>query len=367
MTGDTGGPGTTVSARRLTDSLYRATLDRGEGRSLALFSRAARDYRLFDGLPSVPPAGAHLRQHPLTGEWISYSGVRQGRTFLPNASECPLCPMASPDVLTDVPVDDYEVAIFTNRFAALTPDPGTPPDMDLPTRAGIGVCEVISYSAAHEASLSTIGAARIELLIDALAVRLAELMAQPDIRWVLPFENRGREIGVTLDHPHGQLYALSHLPAKVAQTADGFADGDPLAGLADSIPDRLKLAENEAGLAFVPPWAKYPFETWVVPHQRVPDLASLDASTRAGMAALIEIAAGRLDAVFDAPMPYTFGWQVAPRGYEDSFHMHCIFQPMKRAPDKMKYLASVEQFTGFYLVDLPPEDAADMLNGKTTA
>ena len=367
MTGDTGGPGTTVSARRLTDSLYRATLDRGEGRSLALFSRAARDYRLFDGLPSVPPAGAHLRQHPLTGEWISYSGVRQGRTFLPNASECPLCPMASPDVLTDVPVDDYEVAIFTNRFAALTPDPGTPPDMDLPTRAGIGVCEVISYSAAHEASLSTIGAARIELLIDALAVRLAELMAQPDICWVLPFENRGREIGVTLDHPHGQLYALSHLPAKVAQAADGFADGDPLAGLADSIPDRLKLAENEAGLAFVPPWAKYPFETWVVPHQRVPDLASLDASTRAGMAALIEIAAGRLDAVFDGPMPYTFGWQVAPRGYEDSFHMHCIFQPMKRAPDKMKYLASVEQFTGFYLVDLPPEDAADMLNGKTTA
>lgn len=367
MTGDTGGPGTTVSARRLTDSLYRATLDRGEGRSLALFSRAARDYRLFDGLPSVPPAGAHLRQHPLTGEWISYSGVRQGRTFLPNASECPLCPMASPDVLTDVPVDDYEVAIFTNRFAALTPDPGTPPDMDLPTRAGIGVCEVISYSAAHEASLSTIGAARIELLIDALAVRLAELMAQPDICWVLPFENRGREIGVTLDHPHGQLYALSHLPAKVAQTADGFADGDPLAGLADSIPDRLMLAENEAGLAFVPPWAKYPFETWVVPHRRVPDLASLDASTRAGMAALIEIAAGRLDAVFDAPMPYTFGWQVAPRGYEDSFHMHCIFQPMKRAPDKLKYLASVEQFTGFYLVDLPPEDAADMLNGKTTA
>ena len=367
MTGDTGGSGTTVSAQRLTDSLYRATVDRGEGRSLALFSRAAHNYRLFDGLPSVPPAGAHLRQHPLTGEWVSYSGVRQGRTFLPNASECPLCPMASLDVLTDVPVDDYEVAIFTNRFAALTPDPGTPPDMNLPTRAGIGVCEVISYSAAHEASLSTIGAARIGLLIDALAVRLAEIMTQPDICWVLPFENRGREIGVTLDHPHGQLYALSHLPAKVAQAADGFADGDPLAGLADSIPDRLKLAENEAGLAFVPPWAKYPFETWVVPHQRVPDLASLDASTRAGMAALIEIAAGRLDAVFDAPMPYTFGWQVAPRGYEDSFHMHCIFQPMKRAPDKMKFLASVEQFTGFYLVDLPPEDAADLLNGKTTA
>lgn len=361
------GSGSGFPATQITDSLYRATLDRGEGRTLNLFSRALRDYRVFDGLPSLPPAGAHLRQHPLSGEWISYSGVRQGRTFLPNASDCPLCPMTSPDGLTDVPVDDYEVAIFTNRFAALTPDPGTPPALNLPTRAGIGVCEVISYSAAHQASLSTIGAGRIGLLIDALAIRLAEIMAQPDICWVLPFENRGREIGVTLDHPHGQLYALSHLPAKVAQAAAGFATGDPLAGLADSIPDRLKLAENESGLAFVPPWAKYPFETWVVPHQRVPDIAGLTTSTRSGMAELIDIAARRLDAIFDAPMPYTFGWQLAPRGYEDSFHLHCIFQPMKRAPDRMKYLASVEQFTGFYLVDLPPEDAADLLNGKTTA
>ena len=367
MTGDPGGSGPVISATAIADNLYQARLDRGEGRSLYLFSRAKRDYRVFDGLPSVPPAGAHLRQHPLTKEWISYSGVRQGRTFLPNASECPLCPMGAPDLLTDVPVDDYEIAIFTNRFAALTPDPGAPPEMGLPTRAGIGMCEVISYSAAHQASLSTIGAARIGLLIDALAVRLSEIMAQPDICWVLPFENRGREIGVTLDHPHGQLYALSHLPAKVAQAADGFSAGDPLSGLTNSIPDRLKLAENEAGLAFVPPWAKYPFETWVVPHRRVPDLVSLDRTTRTGMAALIHTAAQKLDAVFDAPMPYTFGWQVAPRGYEDSFHMHCIFQPMKRAPDKMKYLASVEQFTGFYLVDLAPEDAADMLNGRTPA
>ena len=124
MSGDTGGSGNTVSAARITDNLFRVNLDRGEGRRLSLFSRAMRDYRVFDGLPSVPPAGAHLRQHPLTGEWMSYSGVRQGRTFLPNASDCPLCPMTSPDALTDVPVDDYDVAIFTNRFAALTPEPG---------------------------------------------------------------------------------------------------------------------------------------------------------------------------------------------------------------------------------------------------
>ena len=329
---------------------------------MQLFSRGVRSYQLHEGLPSVSGSSAHMRQHPLSGEWISYSGARQNRTMLPNVSECPLCPMTDDDQLTDVPVDGYELAIFTNRFSALSPDATHPPQLDLPTRPGIGVCEVISYSSDHHASLSTIGADRIELLIDALDIRLEALLSNPDIQWVLPFENRGREIGVTLDHPHGQLYALSHLPDKIRTTADGFAKGDPLAGLSQTVPDKLKLAENDAGLAFVPPWAKYPFETWIVPHDRTPDLAGLSRPGRAGMAALIETAARKLDAVFEAPMPYTFGWQTAPKGFEDSFHMHCVFQPMKRASDKMKYLASVEQFTGFYLVDLPPEDAAAQLN-----
>lgn len=355
----------TVSSvsRQLADrNIDIAEIDRGEGRMMQLFSRAARSYELHEGLPPVGGASAHMRQHPLTGEWISYSGARQNRTMLPNVSECPLCPMTDDEQLTDVPVDAYELAIFTNRFSALSPDAAGPPQLDLPTRPGIGVCDVISYSSDHHASLSTIGADRIELLIDALDIRLETLLANPDIQWVLPFENRGREIGVTLDHPHGQLYALPHLPEKIRTTAEGFIKTDPLEGLTTRIPDQLKLDENDAGLAFVPPWAKYPFETWIVPHDRTPSLAGLSRSERAGMAALIETAAQKLDAVFEAPMPYTFGWQTAPKGFEDTFHMHCVFQPMKRASDKMKYLASVEQFTGFYLVDLPPEDAAAQLN-----
>ena len=346
------------------DGLYRATVPRGEGRQLDLFSRSARSYRLFDGLPSVTGGSAHFRQHPLTGEWISYSGVRQGRTFLPQAAECPLCAMSSDDLKTDIPVDDYEVAIFTNRFAALSVDSGPPPEMMLATRPGTGVCDVVSYSADHQASLSTIGPDRIALLLDALAIRCTELMANADIAYVMPFENRGREIGVTLDHPHGQIYALPHMPDRIKKAADAFCSDDPLAGLAQRLPAQLILAENESGIAFVPPWARYPFEVWIVPHQRVADLAGLDTAARADMAALVSITAGKLDAAFDAPMPYTFAWQTAPRGYADDFHLHAVFQPLKRAADKMKYLASVEQFTGFFLVDLLPEAAADILNGQ---
>lgn len=345
-------------------TLHLAILDRGEGRRLRLFSRNVRSYRRYDGLPPVTGAGVHLRQHPLTGDWVAYSTARQGRTMLPSAHECPLCPMSGAAPVTDVPVDDYEVAIFSNRFATLLPDPGPVPEMDVMTRPGRGLCEVISYSADHDASFASIGEDRVALLIDALAVRVPEIMQDEGITWILPFENRGREIGVTLDHPHGQIYALSHLPERIRRTADGFRGGNPLADLSASIPDQLKLAENEAGLAFVPPWARYPFEVWVAPHAAMPDMSHMPVTARGEFAALLAGAARKLDAVFDAPMPYTFGWQLAPKGYEDVFHFHCVFQPLRRAPDKMKFLAGVEQFTGFFLVDLPPEQAADMLNGR---
>ena len=176
-------------------------------------------------------------------------------------------------------------------------------------------------------------------------------MANADIAYVMPFENRGREIGVTLDHPHGQIYALPHIPDRIKKAADAFRTDDPLAGLSQRLPEQLVLAKNKSGIAFVPPWARYPFEIWVVPHQQVADLAALGAEERADMAALVSIAAGKLDAAFDAPMPYTFAWQMAPRGYADGFHLHAVFQPLKRAADKMKYLAQVwNNSPGFFLL-----------------
>lgn len=341
-------------------------VDRGGGRSLYLYSTAARSYRHFTGLPPVDSSDAHMRYHPLRREWIGHAAGRQGRTFLPNASECPLCVMTSDDQPSDIPVDDYEVAIFTNRFSALSPQAGLPPELEVETRAGVGICEVVSYSADHNGSLATIGAERIALLLAAVGDRLQHIYQHPDILWALPFENRGREIGVTLDHPHGQIYALSHLPSQIKVQVEAMAADRPLADLAATIPAGLVIAQNEHGIAYCPRWARYPFELWVMPHRQMDGPQDLTDAEREALAGLLAAAAQRLDAVFDAPMPYTLAWNVAPKGYEGRYHFHMSFQPLMRGRGKQKYLASVEQITGFFLVDLPPEKAAQILRGEAS-
>jgi UDPglucose--hexose-1-phosphate uridylyltransferase len=345
------------------DGLHCKLIERSGKKHLRLYSLAPRDYEIFEGLPAVDSSNAHLRRHPLSGEWIGLSSARQTRTFLPNAADCPFCPMQQGGALTDIPVDDYEVAIFSNRFAALTDAPADPPDLFIKTAPGAGLCEVISYSADHNASFSDIGAARIALLAAAIGSRAREMMEDGRIQYVLPFENRGRAVGATLDHPHGQMYALDHLTMRVKQMAQSFVAANPLANLIDQVPRAQIVAQNDTGIAFVPEWARYPFETWVVPHRRVDSPTGLASDELAEFGALLEAVAVKLDDVFDAPMPYTMSWQLAPRGYADCFHFHCLFQPVQRSRSKLKYLASVEQFTGFFLLDMAPEKAARILNG----
>ena len=99
--------------------LFIKRINRGEGKELILFSKKKLNYKVFEGLPPVSGNQTHLRFHPTRSEWVGYSTTRQNRTFLPNVMECPLCPMTNDKDLSDIPVDQYEVAIFTNRFSSL--------------------------------------------------------------------------------------------------------------------------------------------------------------------------------------------------------------------------------------------------------
>lgn len=347
--------------------MHKNIINRGGGRVLTLYSDAPKTYREFDGLPPVSSTDAHMRWHPLRREWIGHASARQGRTFLPNQADCPLCTMTDNERPTDIPVDDYEVAIFTNRFSALSLAAENPPALEIDTTAGIGRCDVISYSADHHASLATLSEERIGLLIRAIGDQIKDIYAQDDIIWALPFENRGREIGVTLDHPHGQIYSLSVLPNAIKTMADAMAEDKPLADLHDRLDPALRLDEAEHAMAYVPRWARYPFEVWVMPHRATNGPQELSDAEVADLARMIKAAAMRLDKVFDGPMPYTLAWQIAPKGYEGQFHFHLTFQPLKRGANKQKYLASVEQISGFFLVDLPPERAAAILRGEEAA
>ena len=347
--------------------MERVIIDRGDEKVLYLYSHAPKNYQHFEGLPPVSSADAHMRWHPVRREWVAYAAARQGRTHLPNQADCPICPMHNPDMPSDIPVDDYEIAIFTNRFSAFSLHAQNTLIEGMDTIAGKGLCEVISYSADHDASLSTIGAERIALLIRAIGDRITGLYSHEDIVWSLPFENRGREIGVTLDHPHGQIYSLSILPEPMKRQAEAMAEDKPLEGLSDRLDKSLILDEAPSAIAYVPPWARYPFESWVMPKRAVDGPHQLSDDEVIELAKMIDSTAKKLDAANEGPMPYTLAWQIAPKGYEGQFHFHLTFQPLKRSKTKQKYLASVEQITSLFLVDLAPERAARILRGEKKA
>ena len=343
--------------------LFIETIDRGDGKKLHLYSQNKAEYKTFSGLPPVQGNQTHLRFHPTRSEWVAYSTSRQNRTFLPNAMECPLCPMDSEEKASDIPVDQYEVAIFTNRFSSLRMEETHVPELEISTQSATGTCDVISYSSNHKDQFSELPKERIELILKAVAHRSKELFNNSQIEYVLPFENKGKEIGVTLEHPHGQIYSFGHIPETIIRQSENQIQ-NPLLETIAQIPKELILLENKSGVCFVPRWARYPFEIWVVPHLRVSQVYDLDDEEIKNISDLLLQSSKMLDKVFNEPMPYTLAWQLAPRGYQDSHHLHWCFQPIKRSKTKLKYLAGVEQITGFYLVDLPPERSARILRGE---
>ena len=189
-----------------------------DGRSLAYYDRPGTPAR--DGVDDRPrdeaPSESHLRRDPLTGEWAIIAGHRQERTFQPTAQEtraqgCPLCP-STPDHATEIPAEDYQVVIFDNRFASLT---RTAAGMQTPDeRPGIGRCQVVCFTDDHDARLANLDADRVLLIVQAWADSVARLREDPRLISCLVFENRGAEIGVTLTHPHGQVYAYPFLPPR---------------------------------------------------------------------------------------------------------------------------------------------------------
>ncbi|WP_433353983.1 galactose-1-phosphate uridylyltransferase [Microtetraspora malaysiensis] len=314
-------------------------------------------------LPPRPPA-SQMRYDPLMDEWIAIAGHRQTRTHLPAADECPLCP-AHP--ASEIP-SDYDVAVFENRFPSFSfaeggfPDPGGLSA----ARPGVGRCEVVCFTSDHDASFSSLRPDQVELVLAAWADRTAELSALPGVEQIFCFENRGAEIGITLPHPHGQIYAYPYVTPRTRHMLDVAARHRGGNLFADVLAAERKgprvVAANEHWTAFVPAAARYPFEVHVYPHRRVPDLPSLDADERAAFGLLYTGVLRRLDALFGVAMPYVAAWHQAPVRYRrDLAYLHLQLFSIRRAPDKLKYLAGSESAMGAFVNDVAPEEAARML------
>lgn len=340
-----------------------------------------------DGVPR-PVTGPEMRHDPLTGEWVVMAAHRMNRTFLPPADANPLAPARPGSAYSDgeVPAEDYDVVVFENRFPSLLAVPGQSTATRLldgeelwPVRPAAGRCEVICFSPDPTGSLAGVGPRRMRTIIEAWADRTTELSALDGVEQVVCFENRGKEIGVTLHHPHGQIYAYPYLPARTAQMlararAHRARTGRGL--LRDVLEAELRSArrvvlESDHWVAYVPAAARWPVEVHLAPRRDVPDLPALDDAERADLAEVYLRVLQAADRFFvtgqgedarSVPLPYVAAWHQAPvRDGRADLRLFLQLFSVLRAPGKLKYLAGSESGLGAWISDTTPERIADRL------
>jgi UDPglucose--hexose-1-phosphate uridylyltransferase len=357
--------------------VHALDLVKPDGRSLTLYGRATIDAGISAPSPFPDPlhASPHLRWHPLRGEWVTYAAYRQGRTFLPPPEYNPLAVTRDPAHPTEVPAGRWDVAVFDNRFPSLSLAAANPPASVVPTARGTGKCEVVVFTQDAQSSLGALPLSHIELLIDVWADRTRRLAALPDIQYVLPFENRGAEVGVTLHHPHGQIYAypvVPPVPARMRDEATRYYAEHGSGVLADLIAREQSAGERmlyagEHAVAFVPACARYPYEVWVATVRPVPSFAELSREQVADLARGLKTVLLKYDGLWQRPFPYLMAWYQAPLDAQPhpEAHLHAEFYPPYRTPDKLKYLAGTEIAAGFFAMDALPEDKARELQQVT--
>ncbi len=317
---------------------------------------------------------SQARRDRLLGEWVVIASHRQDRTFQPVTSQCPLCPSTA-DSLTEIPAPDYEVVVFENRFPTLgATGPGGPREGDedslLAGRPARGRCEVICFSPVHTASFADLSPGHAATVMAAWVDRSAELAALPGVEQVYCFENRGEEIGVTLSHPHGQIYAYPYITPRTDRMLHSCAGYRRRTGrnlfddllAAEQADSRRIVLQGRYWTAFVPFAAHWPYEVHLYPRHRVPGLAELADAARAEFCELYLDLLRRFDRLFGSPAPYISAWHQAPvRHGGDEFALHLELFTIRRAPGKLKYLAGSESGMGAFANDVVPEAAAERL------
>ena len=319
---------------------------------------------------------SELRWNPLYGEWVATATVRQDRTFLPPKDFCPLCPTQPGGFPTEVPESSYDIVVFENRFPSLSPHPPEPAiegNEFYRVRPGFGQCEVVVYTPDHTATLAQEPVEQIFKLIRVWTDRYRELSALDFVKHVFIFENKGEAIGVTLHHPHGQIYAYPFVPPKIerqleqarahfAQTGNNLFD-DIIAE--EKRDGRRIVAENSSFIAYLPFFARYPYETHITAKRNAPSLAEFSSAEQMDLAEILKQILAAFDKLFNVSFPYIMALQQAPSdgGDYDYYRFHIEFYPPMRTAVKLKFLAGSESGAGMFINDTLPEEKAAELRG----
>jgi UDPglucose--hexose-1-phosphate uridylyltransferase len=306
------------------------------------------------------------------------------RAFMPPANECPLCPTGRGTMPSEIPADDYDVVVFENKSPSFSPridgPPGQVTQLDgeplWPTMPAYGRCEVLCFTSEHESTFAELTPARTRTVIEAWVDRTRELGTLEGVEQVFCFENRGAEIGVTLSHPHGQIYAypwVTQRTQRILTLAEQYRrehGGSLLRAVLDA-ERRSGARVVSAGrhwTAYVPAAARWPVEVHLAPHRDVPDLPALDDDEREELAAVYLDLLRRLDRFYQNPdgssvrLPYIAAWHQAPAGEgRDLARLHLQITSVLRAPGKLKYLAGSESGMDAWVNDATPEAVAARL------
>ncbi|TDQ41454.1 galactose-1-phosphate uridylyltransferase [Aureibacillus halotolerans] len=317
---------------------------------------------------------AELRYNPLLDDWTMVSAKRQNRPDMPK-DFCPFCPGSG-----KVP-DNYDVLLYPNDFPVLSQTPPEPDDVGggvYKTKKAYGQCEVILYSPDHQATMPDLSRQHMNQLIDLWSNTYDRLAKQQTSEYVMIFENRGKEVGVTMPHPHGQVYAYPFVPKKVRTELDACKAHYNKTGrnLFDDMLDEEKasgsrvVAETAHFLAYIPFFNDYPYGVYVVAKQSITSLNDMTEDVRYELGHLLQDVVGGMDLIYDKVFPYMMVMHPAPVNDADAgnyYRFHIEFYPPLRGETSIKYNASSE--TGGWAAANPTkiEDNAPILKAKIEA
>ncbi len=314
---------------------------------------------------------SELRWNALRGEWVVTATQRQERTFFPPPDYCPLCPTRPGGFPTEVPYQTYELVSFENRFPSLErepPEPAVSGDDLEPVRPAYGACEVVLYTPQHDVTLAELPVTTIDRLVRVWQHRSAEIGARPGIAYVMPFENKGAEVGVTLAPRTARSTRIRFFrrSSRPSSRRRAFAHGSCLgcALVAHEEHDgRRIVAMNDDWVAYVPFAPRWPYETHVAARRHVALLTDLQPPQRRALARLLKSLLLGFDRLFDRSFPYIMAVHQAPvdpATHADA-HLHIEFYPPLRSATKLKYLAGSEAGAGMFIDDTLPETTARAL------
>jgi len=328
---------------------------------------------------------SELRWHPLLDEWVAVAADRQVRPIAlggkaDTTASCPFCPGGAEGLN-----GPYEFVAFDNRF----PSFGGSGDLSTGKRGtegyaegrsggplyrrmrGRGVCEVVLYSPNHDSTLAEESRGHIFRLVEVWRDRYLELAARPDVKYVYIFENKGAVIGVTLTHPHGQIYAFPFIPPRVEREIRAEARyfrRHRRCMLCDMVRTEMAqrariVARNAAFAAYIPFFARYPYEVHIVSRRHFGHLGQMTKGERWALAGILKTILVKYDNLFGFSMPYIMLMHQTPTGETarrrySSHHFHVEFYPPHRSRDKIKYLAGCESGAGTFINDTIVEEKA---------